>query len=89
MNTTALQFGLLIGTLTGLGQAVAGSPAISALLYGAAIGCATLTALLIGDWMIGRISQAIDLRGASARKPVSPTEPRERDESPSERAIAA
>lgn len=89
MKTTALQFGFLIGVLTGLGQALAGGTVGSALLAGAAVGGIALIALLTGDWLVDRIMRVLDSRGANTREPVSPTEPRDMDESPSERAIAA
>lgn len=89
MRTTATQFGILFGVVTGLGQILAGNPVSAALFFGLVTGCSVLLALFAGDLIVDRLFGSLDKRSAPIYESVTTTEERDRDESASDSALAA
>lgn len=89
MRTTATQFGILFGIVTGLGQILAGNPLSVALRTGLLTGCLILLALFVGDWIVDRLFGTLDRHPKPSYESVSIEPDHDHDDSSSDTAIAA
>ncbi len=89
MRTTAIQFGLLFGGVTGFGQILAGNTIASALQTGLLTGCLILLALFVGDWIVDRLFGTLDRRPTPTYESVNVKPEGEHDDSASDSALAA
>lgn len=89
MRTTATQFGLLFGIVTGLGQVLAGNTVAAALQTGLITGCSILLALFAGDWLVDRLFGTLDRRPSQAYESVSMEPDGDHEDSSSDTALAA